>query len=377
MTPRQRYLESMLFGAPDRVPLTPGGPRESTLAAWRTQGLDPSRPWFAQLLTLLGLPEGACVGIPWVSPGVSFRMIPEFEEEVLEHRDGHYVLRDWMGAVVEISDHYDASYLRTAKDFVTRKWHRFPVETPADFEAMRERYDPDDPRRYPDDLDARMAAIDPAQDVVTVAFNGPFWQLREWCGFEGLCLFLVERPTFVQEMVSCWRGFVSAVLMRLASHGAIDRILINEDMAYKAHSMISPAMAGGFLGPAYREWVAIAREAGCQVFEVDSDGCVDELTPVWIECGLNACSPMEVAAGNDLVGLRNRHGRRMAYCGGVDKRAIARGGEAMLRELEGVVRPVLATGGYIPSCDHGVPPDISWPAFVEYSRELARLCRWL
>jgi len=34
-------------------------------------------------------------------------MIPEFEEKVLEHRDGAYVVQDWMGAIVEISDTYD------------------------------------------------------------------------------------------------------------------------------------------------------------------------------------------------------------------------------------------------------------------------------
>lgn len=28
-------------------------------------------------------------------------------------------------------------------------------------------------------------------------------------------------------------------------------------------------------------------------------------------------------------------------------------------------------------CDHGVPPDISWPNFVEYSRLLAELTGWL
>ena len=31
--------------------------------------------------------------------------------------------QDWSGAIVEISDEYDFTYLRFAKDFVTRKWH--------------------------------------------------------------------------------------------------------------------------------------------------------------------------------------------------------------------------------------------------------------
>ena len=34
MNSRDRILETLLFGKPDRVPLSPGGPRESTLRAW-------------------------------------------------------------------------------------------------------------------------------------------------------------------------------------------------------------------------------------------------------------------------------------------------------------------------------------------------------
>ena len=34
MTPRERYVQALLFGRPDKVPFCPGLPRESTLAAW-------------------------------------------------------------------------------------------------------------------------------------------------------------------------------------------------------------------------------------------------------------------------------------------------------------------------------------------------------
>ena len=66
----------------------------------------------------------------------------------------------------------------------------------------------------------------------------------------------------------------------------------------------------------------------------------------------------------------------MAYTGGVDKRAIARGGQAIRAELARL-EPVVRGGGYIPGCDHGVPPDISWPNYVEYTRLLARMTGWL
>jgi uroporphyrinogen decarboxylase len=85
---------------------------------------------------------------------------------------------------------------------------------------------------------------------------------------------------------------------------------------------------------------------------------------------------MEVAAGNDIVAYRQQFGKQMAFHGGIDKRAIAKGGETMRAEVMRVVPPLLEGGGFIPSCDHGVPPDISWPHFVDYGRLLAELTGW-
>lgn len=375
MTPRERYLETILFGTPDKIPFQPGGPRESTLAAWRSQGLKDDVPWFTQLLEAVGIePEPET---PATYHEVSFRMIPEFEERILEHRDGHYILQDCMGAVVEISDCYDASYIRAAKDFVTRRWHRFPVETRDDFDAVKWRYDPRAPERYPADLPVRLDRLaDPSRAYVSrIHVNGPFWQLREWCGFEGLCTLFMDDPDFVAEMADFWAGFVADVLEAIARPGTLDVLHISEDMAYKEHSMISPAMVREYISPAYKRWIAIAKASGCRVFDVDSDGHVGELIPEWIAAGINCNDPVEVAAGNDIVEYRRTFGREMAYTGGIDKRKIARGGTDIEEELRRVT-PLLEDGGFIPSCDHGVPPDISWPAFIEYSRLLAGYCGW-
>lgn len=376
MTPRQRYRETLLFGRPDRVPLQPGAPRESTLRRWRTEGLPEGRDYMDVLCEVLGI-ERERSSTPQTSPGVSFKMIPTFEEKVLEHRDGHYVVQDWMGAITEISDEYDYTYIRNAKDFVTRKWHKFPVETRADWENMKWRYDPRDPKRFPEDFEDRCRLLKGRDYVVTVYFNGPFWQLREWLGFEGLCMKMVEEPAFVEELAGFWTEFVRETLKPLLARVELDAVGINEDMAYKGFSMISPAMVRRFLKPSYDAWVPLIKASGCPIIDMDSDGFVGELIPIWIESGINVCDPIEVAAGNDIVAYRRRFGRDMAYRGGIDKRALAKGGETMREELLRVVPPLLEDGGYIPGCDHGVPPDISWPNFVEYVRLLAQLTGWL
>jgi len=153
MTPRERMRQALFFGKPDKIPFTPGGPRESTLATWHQQGLPKEKSYMAALYEILGFhPERTK---PATHPGVSFQMIPTFEEKVLEHKDGHYVVQDWMGAITEISDKFDYTYIRSAKDFVTRKWHKFPVENRKDWEDMKWRFNPRDPKRFPADFEKR------------------------------------------------------------------------------------------------------------------------------------------------------------------------------------------------------------------------------
>ena len=377
MMERERFREALLFGKPDKVPLQPGHPRESTLAVWHQQGLPEGVDWRNHLIQVLGIqiesPQQPRLGL-----GVSFKMIPAFEEKVLEHREGHYIVQDWMGAITEISDTYDYTYIRQAKDFVTRKWHRFPVQNRQDWEEkIKGRYDPHHPQRFPDDFAERCRRLQNRDYVLSVTVNGPFWQLREWCGFEGLCILMIDDPDFVQEMIDFWADFVAQTLAPILRQVELDYVQISEDMAYKAHSMISPAMTRRFLLPTWTQWVAAIKESGCPIVSMDSDGYMAELLPLWVEAGFNCCYPTEVAAGNNIVAYRRQYGRQMAYLGGLDKRALAAGGQKMRAELMRVVPPLLEEGGFIPGCDHGVPPDISWPNFVAYTRLLAQLTGWL
>jgi uroporphyrinogen decarboxylase len=376
MNARERLRETLLFGKPDKVPLSPGGPRESTRAMWRTQGLPKDVDWHTYLWDMLGIEREQTQ--PRIPLGVSFKMIPWFEEKVIEHKDGHYIVQDWMGAITEISDEFDYTYIRSAKDFVTRKWHRFPVQDRDDWEErMKWRYDPHHPDRFPEDFAERCAALRDRDYPLSVSINGPFWQMREWVGMENLCVLMIDDPDFVMDMAETWTEFVSATLKQITDRVEMDVVRLSEDMAYKAHSMISPAMVRKFLMPAYVRWVDEIKASGCPLIDMDSDGNIEVLIPIWIESGINVCDPIEVAAGNDIVAFRKQFGKQMAYRGGIDKRALAAGGQVMRDEVMRVVPPLLVDGGFIPGCDHGVPPDISWPNFVAYTRLLAELTGWL
>lgn len=374
MNPRERYLETLLFGKPDRVPFFPGEPRESTLNAWAKQGLREGADWRESLMETLGL-DREILNQP-AELAVDFRMIPQFEERVLQRKDGHLIVQDWKGNICEISDSYDVTYLRAPKDFVTRRWLRCPVESREEWERIKVRYDIESPGRFPGDFEEGCKKAWNRGEVLTVLFPGPFWQMREWCGFERLCIMMADEENWVAEMASFWTEFVAALLERILHSALPDAVVISEDMAFKGRAMISPEMTRKFCKPSYDRWAALLRTSGCRIIDLDSDGYIHELVPLWIESGINVCNPVEVAAHNDICALRREFGHRMAYRGGVDKRAIAKGGQVLFRELKRI-EPVLNDGGFIPGCDHGVPPDISWPNFIQYCRLLAQMTGWL
>ena len=377
MNPRERYIETLRFGAPDRVPFHPGNGRISTRKAWHQQGL-PSEIAPERIAEYAYRQAGGT--LPWPEEGkdfpVSERMIPMFEEKILEERATTRIVQDWKGNICEISNQYPVDYLRNPVDFVTRRWIRCPVVTRADWEQIKGRYDPDDPARYPKDAQALAAELKTRTWPVKLQFSGPFWQLREWLGFERLCMSFCDEPDFLREMIDFWRSYISRILENTLVRFVPDEVHLSEDMAYKMYSMISPSMVREFLLPVWREWGEITKAAGVSLYGMDSDGFVGELVPFWIEAGFTHCDPIEVAAGNDINALRATFGRRMAFFGGIDKRAMASGGATLEAEIERV-RPVIKDGGYIPSCDHGVPADVPWPNYVRCTGLLAKATGWL
>jgi len=376
MNERERYLKTLLFEKPDRVPLCPGNGRESTRANWVRTGLPES-----ELQRYKEYAYRQAGGkLPWPAGGPGFpveeRMIPRFDEKTVEEKANSRIVQDWKGNICEIGKEFTVEYLRNAIDFVTRRWIKCPVENRKDWEDMKRRYDANDKTRLPADAAELGKKLAERDWPVTVGISGPFWQLREWVGFEGLCVLFYDDPALAEDMVAFWQDYISRLLEQTFKYFTPDSVLISEDMAYKCFSMISPEMARKFLLPAWKRWGEIVRAAGVPIYAMDSDGFIGELIPLWIEAGINVCDPIEVAAGNDIIQFRKRFGKNMAYRCGVDKRAMAKGGKIIEQEIERL-RPVIEDGGYIPSCDHGVPADVSWPDYVHYVRCLAKVTGWL
>ncbi|MBT4816782.1 MAG: hypothetical protein HON70_13840, partial [Lentisphaerae bacterium] len=63
--------------------------------------------------------------------------------------------------------------------------------------------------------------------------------------------------------------------------------------------------------------------------------------------------------------LRETFGTDLRLWGGVDKRVLPHGPQAIKEHLREFI-PLIEQGGFIPTIDHTVPPDVSWDNFRHY-----------
>ena len=87
---------------------------------------------------------------------------------------------------------------------------------------------------------------------------------------------------------------------------------------------------------------------------MDTDGDVTRLVPWLEEVGIAGVLPLERQAGVDGLKLRTQF-PRLRMIGHYDKMVMNRGEAAIRAEFERI-RPLMKTGGFIPSVDHQTPP---------------------
>jgi len=72
------------------------------------------------------------------------------------------------------------------------------------------------------------------------------------------------------------------------------------------------------------------------------------------------------------VRVRREYGKELRMGGGIDKRALARGKEAIEQEL-GRIESLVKEGGYIPCLDHSIPPDVPYENYLYFAEQLWEL----
>jgi len=373
-------MRAMFEGGPvDHLPRYPFGFFPQTFERWEREGAPPdvikdggAGPRFDEYF---GFDPGGWGGV-WVGQVLDLGwceapLVPPYEEKVLRVEGGHEVVQDWVGrhCVFPIGQRQQVmpTYIKHA--VASREdWQR----------DVRPRLDLGTPERWKDyEAKAGRAreAVACGERLHSANIVGGYMYLRSLVGPVELLYLFHDAPDLVRDMMQVWRDLVVACLKRCqADVGPFFRLYLGEDICYNHGPLISPAMMREFLLPYYRELYQELRAGQKEPlhFEIDTDGDCRPVIEVYREVGVDAMSPFEVASGCDVVELGRKY-PDMHMRGGMDKRVLAQGPEAIDRMLERILPTMVRRGRYVPSSDHSVPDDVSLASYRHYRRRVMEL----
>ncbi|NLF32033.1 MAG: hypothetical protein GX591_14245 [Planctomycetes bacterium] len=294
--------------------------------------------------------------------------VPAFEEKVLEDRGAHEVVQDAAGRAVLCFKGRRSGFMpeyldHPVKDLAT--WH----------ERCLWRLDGETPERY-DALDERMAAAAEAAGaglMIQQGLIGGYMYLRSLMGPVGVLYAFHDQPELIHACMRAWLALADAVIARHQQYVTLDEVFLAEDICYNHGPLISPDMMRAFLLPYYQQLVTNIRrrqlDPGRHLYvQVDTDGYAPPVIDLYRESiGMDVMSPFEVAAGCDVVEV-GRQWPDLVLTGGIDKRVLAAGREAIDRHVDAILPAMRDRGGYIPTCDHGVPEEVSLANYLHYRR---------
>jgi uroporphyrinogen-III decarboxylase len=247
----------------------------------------------------------------------------------------------------------------------------WPVHDPASWEQVKEeRFGPDIMARFPASWEALVTTYRDRHYPLGLVMDGFFSIPRELLGVTRQLMMYYDDPQLMHDINEHLANIWLAMLEEVVSKVDLDFVYVWEDIAFNNGPLVSPHLFEEFIIPYYKQVTGFLKEHGIDIIFVDTDGDCRLLIPGFLEGGVTGLYPLEVRAGMDIVELRKQYPRLLMQ-GGLDKTKVAEGRRAIDAELEAKLPFMLARGGYIPFCDHMVPPDVPWDNFLYY-RERVR-----
>jgi uroporphyrinogen decarboxylase len=294
---------------------------------------------------------------------------PAFEEKILEDLGDYEIAQDYVGRKVK--------YFKNRRSGFMPEYIGHPVK---DMHTWEEkclwRMDPKSSGRIKgiqDSLIGAKRAVAEGQ-VITLDVVGGYMYLRSLMGPLETMYLLYDDPDLIRACMYAWFELADYVSAEFQKHVTIDEVLLGEDICYNHGFLISDDMIREFLFPWYTQLLSNIRsrqlDKGRRLyFHVDTDGFSDVAIPVYQEIGLDFLHPFEVASGCDVVRTGKEY-PNLLIRGGFDKRIIAKGKEAIDREIDRIMPVMKHRGGYIPTCDHGVPEEVAFEDYMYYRKRM-------
>jgi uroporphyrinogen decarboxylase len=301
--------------------------------------------------------------------GCEAAFLPAFDVKVLEDQGDYELVQDFAGRAVK--------YFKGRRNGFMPEYIDHPVKDDKTWEERcLWRLDPKNPGRLPGiTQDAAKAEAAASEGQIIGAYMvGGYMYLRSLFGPVDLLYAFYDKSGLVKRCMEAWLTLADGVLSIMQKTVTIDELFFDEDICYNHGSLISADMIHEFLFPYYRQLIGNVKQRQLDKsrrlhFQLATDGFSDAVIPLYRELGMDYLAPFEVASGCDVV----RTGKEypdLLISGGFDKRILAKGKDAIDREVDRIMPFMKKRGGYIPTCDHGVPEEVRFDDYLHYRKRM-------
>lgn len=294
---------------------------------------------------------------------------PEFPKKKIEDRGNHEIIQDKAGRHLLCFKGRRQGFMPT--------YLKHPVRNTESWEKnCKWRLNPETRERYENFEDKMTVARKEAAKgkIITQRVIGGYMYLRSLIGPEDLLYKFYDNPDLIHDCMKTWFNLADSVISRHQEYLTIDELFFGEDICYNSGPLISPEMIREFLFPYYQQLITNIKKRQLDknrhlYYHLDTDGYANPVIPLYRELGMDVMSPFEVAAGCDVVETGQKY-PDLVISGGIDKRVLARGKEAIDKHLDYIIPVMKKRGGYIPTCDHGVPEEVDFKDYVYFRKRL-------
>jgi uroporphyrinogen decarboxylase len=256
------------------------------------------------------------------------------------------------------------------------KLKRWPTSRP-ELEALRRSLDPDDPRRLPSKWPERVRAWQTRDQVLMLRVHRGFFLsmgVHDWGRFTEVVRLVIEDPAFVREAMAIQAAFAAELAERVLREVAVDGAVFTEPIGGNDGPLISPQMYEEFVLTSYRPVFDVLSRYAVQTIVYRTFANSRILIPRILKWGFTCLWACEVnVEAMDYRDLRREFGRDLRLMGGIDLDALRRDKEAIRREVEEKVPPLVADGGYVPLADGRIREDVPFENYVYYRRLLEKV----
>ena len=187
---------------------------------------------------------------------------------------------------------------------------------------------------------------------------------------------LMRDPGYVNEVMMIQGKFAAGMAERVLRDVEVDAAIFIEPIAGSGGPLISPKMYEDLVLTSYEPILDVLSEYGVETIIFLSFANTRLLIPSILKWGFNCLWACEVnSEAMDYLSLRKEFGRDLRLIGGIDLDALRLEKEAIRREIEKKVPPLLSEGGFIPLADGRVREDIPFDNYAYYRQLLEKLTR--